>query len=357
MLSRNKIKIDIHASNVRGIGAVRFVTALLCSIEGSKNIRVANAFLYFNKQFGEKVTFERAHICTYPFGHISRFFELVFWKYKTKLSNDIIVLGDLPLNTSAKQFILFHQALLFESFKLLKPYTWKFLIYKLLLRFNLKDNDVLMVQSEQMKEKISALVKSDVEIIVLGTPRILFDWLDFRRLSRNESNSFSLKKINLIYPAAPYPHKNHSLVDEVEVSDDFNIFFTCDSSEINVNSSRVSCIGTLSQDQIYSYYSFCDALLFLSKSESLGIPLLEAIKCNLPIVCPRSDYTKWLEPDNCFFFDLEDPASFLVALETLSEKLASGWWPNWDFDEYITQSSSSKLENILFKNRYMQEKL
>ena len=357
MLARNKIKIDIHACNVRGIGAIRFVTALLYSIEDSKSISIANAFLYSNKQFSEKVTFERENIRTYPFGHISRFFELVFWKYKTKLSNDIIVLGDLPLNTSAKQFILFHQALLFEGFKLLKPYTWKFLIYKLLLRFNLKSNDVLLVQSKEMKEKISALVKSDVEIIVLSTPRILFDWLDFRRHSRNESNSFSFKKINLIYPAAPYSHKNHSLVDEVEVSEHFNIFFTCNNSEINVKSSRVSYVGTLSQDQIYSYYSFCDALLFLSKSESLGIPLLEAIKCNLPIVCPRSDYTKWLEPENCFFFDLEDPASFIIALERLSEKLASGWWPNWDFDEYMTKGSSSKLENILFENRYTHTKL
>ena len=351
MCVKNKIKIDIHASNVNGIGADRFIIALLHSIEETKSISIENAFLYSNSQFEKKVTFEKANIYTYPLGYISRLFELLFWKYKTNLSNDIIVLGDLPLNTSVKQFILFHQALLFDNSKLLEPYTWKFLIYRMLLRFNLKSNDVLMVQSVEMKEKISAFVKSDVEIIVLTIPKNLFSWLDFRRVSRSDSSINSRKKINLIYPAAPYLHKNHSLVDEVQVSDKFKIFFTCARSDVKVMSSRVSYVGTLTQAQIYSYYSFCDALLFLSKSESLGIPLLEAIKCNLPIVCPRSDYTKWLDPDNCFFFEHEDPQSLLTALEKLYEKLNSGWWPNWDFDEYIAKGPSTNLENILLNKK------
>jgi glycosyltransferase involved in cell wall biosynthesis len=353
MLSKSKLKIDIHAGNVRGIGAARFVAALLYSIEEVKSIKIANAFVHSNSQFGEKVTFEKENICTYPFGYFSRLLELIFWKYKTNLANDILVLGDLPLNTSARQFLLFHQALLFEGYKLLKPSTWKFLIFKILLRFNLKSGDVILVQSREMKDKISAFVNKDIEVIVLKTPKILFNWLNFRRISRRDSSIVSNKKVNLIYPAAPYPHKNHSLVDKVQVSDKFDIVFTCASSEINIKSSRVLCVGTLTQDQVRSYYSTSDALLFLSEAESLGIPLLEAMKCNLPIVCPRSDYTKWLDPENCFFFDLEAPQSLLIALYKLSEKLDSGWWPSWNFDKYFLDGASQNLENILLNDKYI----
>ena len=347
MSKKKNTKIDVHARNVRGIGAVKYGSALLNDLEDTLGVSVGYAFFHSNFQFGEKLNIEREYISAYAFGQLSRLFELIFWRYKTRSSNDILVLGDLPLNTRSKQFVLFHQSLLFEKCELFKPSTWKFVLYKILFVLNLKNDDVILVQSETMKEKISSLVKSNVSVEVLETPQTLFSWLDFRRTSRNVCSFPDDKKINLIYPAAPYPHKNHSLVDEVQVSDDFNILFTCVGDEVTVESSRVTYLGALTQDEIYNHYAICDGLLFLSKSESLGIPLLEAVKCNLPIVCPYSEYTKWLEGKNCFFFDLDDPESFLASLQALEEKLKNGWWPNWDFDKAVASGSSNNLENIL----------
>ena len=65
----------------------------------------------------------------------------------------------------------------------------------------------------------------------------------------------------------------------------------------------------MSREAVFERYKNVDALLFLSSNESLGMPILEAISCNLPIICPYAEYTKGLNDENCFFFDLRDPST------------------------------------------------
>ena len=90
-----------------------------------------------------------------------------------------------------------------------------------------------------------------------------------------------------------------------------------------------------------------DALLFLSSNESLGLPIIEAIKCNLPIICPRAEYTGHLNANNCFFFEIDDPSSLERAIFRASEKISAGWWPNWSFDEITCRGSRTVIEDIL----------
>jgi len=91
-------------------------------------------------------------------------------------------------------------------------------------------------------------------------------------------------------------------------------------------------VGRITRKAVFEIYKTVDALLFLSSNESLGMPILEAIKCNIPIICPYAEYTKYLDPENCFFFELENPASLKAAIDAAERKLMNGWWPNWKFD-------------------------
>jgi glycosyltransferase involved in cell wall biosynthesis len=72
-----------------------------------------------------------------------------------------------------------------------------------------------------------------------------------------------------------------------------------------------------------------DALLFLSKKESYGFPLLEAMFVGLPIVCPDRPYARIICGDQAIYFDPDEPDSLLIALLNLKKKLADGWWPDW----------------------------
>jgi glycosyltransferase involved in cell wall biosynthesis len=83
-------------------------------------------------------------------------------------------------------------------------------------------------------------------------------------------------------------------------------------------------------------YSDVDALLFLSKQESYGFPLVEAMFVGLPVVCPDLPYARALCGDQAFYFDPDSPRSLQDALKELKHKLDFGWWPCW----------SKQMENI-----------
>ena len=77
------------------------------------------------------------------------------------------------------------------------------------------------------------------------------------------------------------------------------------------------------------------------------MPILEAISCNLPIICPYAEYTKGFNDENCFFFDLRDPSSLQLAIQTAKSKILNGWWPQWSFSESFKGERGLPIEKII----------
>jgi glycosyltransferase involved in cell wall biosynthesis len=69
--------------------------------------------------------------------------------------------------------------------------------------------------------------------------------------------------------------------------------------------------------------------LFLSLSESLGFPLVEAMWIGLPIICPDLPYARVLCGDEAIYFDPEKISSLQAAVLELDGRLKAGWWPDW----------------------------
>tara|TARA_B100000780_G_C20913237_1_gene363656 strand:- start:233 stop:697 length:465 start_codon:yes stop_codon:yes gene_type:complete len=151
----------------------------------------------------------------------------------------------------------------------------------------------------------------------------------------------------MVYPAAGYQHKNHLFVDHISHNENLEIIFTTAPGEITFASPHVTCIGKVSRAEIFEIYKDTDALLFLSSCESLGLPLLEAIKCNIPILCPNRDYSFNFPSENCIFFDINDPISIQISINKLRLRLASGWWPNWNFDKVFEKTDALTIGDIL----------
>ena len=342
-------KIDLHARNVKGLGAINYVTGLIKELNEQKNITFKTAFLNSKNQFKNIIKYDDLNVCEYKFGKISRFLEVVLWKHFQKSENSILVLGDLPLNTNAKQYVLCHQALIFQPFRIFRLSSLKFLILRFIFINNLKKNDVVLVQTESMKNKVSKIINPNIKICIVNFPYNAFEWLNFRRFNRQTTSKYIRDKIQLIYPAAPYPHKNHKFLKSTNFGKHFEIVFTCKPEDLNLTLQQIEYAGQLTQKQLYEHFKHVDGIIFLSECESLGLPLLEALKCNLPIICPVADYTKNLESDNCFFFNLDEPESLSLALINLQTKIEKGWWPDWDFKNFITEKDASPMFEILLK--------
>lgn len=339
--------IDIHMANVVGLGAKEYVKGLLNQIELEKDISVHTIFQHSSSVKNNEFKSHKVVYKHYRFGIVSRFIEVCFWFLMSRSRNDLLVLGDLPLNTKVKQYVLCHQALIFHNFSIFDFNYWKFLLFRNLFKIFLKTEDVVLVQSLQMKNKVLKLIdnKSRVEIIKIDSKSAM--WPSFQRTARHKV-SRSDNKIRMIYPAANYEHKNHLFVNHIGQSEEVEILFTIGPGEVKFESPYVKCIGKLSRIDLFKIYRKTDALLFLSSCESLGLPLLEAIKCNIPVLCPYVDYSQTFSSDNCIFFDLDDPASFQAAIIKLRGQLTAGWWPSWSFEKTFESLGTQTLIDILF---------
>ena len=136
----------------------------------------------------------------------------------------------------------------------------------------------------------------------------------------------------------------------LDINEPIKVIVTVDETEWSDTKSEIYCIGRVSRDEVFEIYKSVDALLFLSSNESLGMPILEAVKCNIPIICPYAEYTHHLGSSNCFFFHIDDPSSLERAIQLASSKLLEGWWPDWHFEVVATNINSVGLEEVILND-------
>ncbi|WP_342071788.1 glycosyltransferase [Yoonia algicola] len=91
----------------------------------------------------------------------------------------------------------------------------------------------------------------------------------------------------------------------------------------------IKCVGELDFTDVMSYYEQSDALVFLSKAESYGLPLIEAIWLGKPIVCPDLPYAHTICGDGAIYFDPDSFASFARAIEVLDTTVPRGATQDW----------------------------
>ena len=345
-MEKNVKNISIHQTNVSGLGAMKFSDALVHDIV--KNDAIAIKKIYFNKHnfnFSYSEAAAESAICSYRFGTLSRIFEVLCWRFYREQNTDILILGDLPLNTRARQYVMCQQSLIFKSFPFLSINFFKFGLFRILFKLFIKSNDIVLVQSAEMERYIKQYFGDHITVKILDLRSSSFGWPKFFRKGRcrlpHHENS-----IKLIYPSAYYPHKNHHLLSSIKNEIGVEVSVTVENNVVEENSS-ISCIGRTSREMIFECYKEVDGLLFLSSNESLGMPILEAIKCNLPIICPYAEYTKELSAENCFFFELDRPDTLEKAFVELRDKLLSGWWPNWNFDNHFSNPRYFPIDVIL----------
>jgi hypothetical protein len=336
--------IDIHQANVIGLGAEKYASGLLSELESASEIEIVNVYINRIKEsFDIKCNIINVH---YRLGILSRLFEIFCWRFYRDQKNEIVVLGDLPLNTSCKQYVLCHQSLMFKKYSLLTINFYKFFLFRLIFRIFLKKNDVVLVQSWEMAQKINNKIGNKIDVRVLNLGSHYYGWPKFLRTKRIVSQ-IDTEAIRLFYPSAFYSHKNHRLLNLIKLESSTDIIVTIDKNQLPDCKNSLEFKGRITRDEVYELYKEVDALLFLSRNESLGLPILEAIKCNLPIICPYAEYTKDLPPDNCFYFDLDDPRSLEDAIYSLKRKMHQGWWPNWDFNAIYKTGVDTSIADLL----------
>ncbi len=327
--------INIHLTNITGLGATQLVLSLVPEL--LKFTNVENMYLpssgILTKFANEKNNKIYKRILP---NNISRFLECTFFSFKFDSNIPIIVLGDLPLRTRCKQILLIQTPHLFPlksnklnfNFSLTK---FKFLISRLIFHLNFKFIDQIIVQTEVMKSRIlSYYPKLEKRISVIPNP--VPNWIPDQYKKIYYVNNDNKKNLKLIYPAAGYSHKNHDLLLKINDLDQENVTIILTLRKISSKFKKHKWIINLGQQtssQLLNEYLKVDGLIFLSNDESYGFPLIEAMYLGLPIICPDLPYAKILCGDNAIYYRQNDVDSIVDSIKILRNRLDNQWTPDW----------------------------
>jgi hypothetical protein len=330
-------RIRVHLTNVDGVGAIQLALSLLPAIEKVPGLRLEQIFVPdrgpMSRYKTESIETTITKYSRYLPKALSRFLECTFLGKAFEGPTPLLVLGDLPLRCRSEQTVFVQTPHLISgsSFSLGEI---RYIIARAIFRMNLHFVKSFIVQTEWMKQQLEWVYPQLAgKVYVVAQPVPL--WVLKSGLKRSKRAHDITAPLQLFYPAAGYPHKNHILfrgISELE-------FRECHIGRVtltispernpNPNLPWLDCIGHLEPDQVLNAYSSCDALLFLSTAESYGFPLIEAMWIGLPIVCADLPYARVICGNKAIYFDPYRPESLKVALLDLQDRLRRGWWPNW----------------------------
>lgn len=226
---------------------------------------------------------------------------------------------------SLKQIVYMHQALPFyrynwSVFKKSEAKFWLYSkFYSRFMKWNAKYANYFIVQSNWIRENLSEVLNFQKDDILVLKPGISAIFKANAVLKKHRLKS----KNTYIYPAAYYIYKNHSVIldafkclgEEYLKNNAIEIIFTVPETSDLVNKVKemqlqpyVRFVGNINHNGLNDYYSNVSGLLFPSKIESFGLPLIEGACKGLQIIAADLPYAReavcgyekvfFAEPDN-----------------------------------------------------------
>lgn len=124
----------------------------------------------------------------------------------------------------------------------------------------------------------------------------------------------------LLYPARPWPHKNHARLFEAlamlrRTHPDLRLVLTGGGHEATPVPDDVELRGLVSSEELASLYRRAACLVFPSLYEGFGLPPLEAMACGCPVAASRVGGLPETCGDAAVLFDPWDPEAIAAGVE------------------------------------------
>lgn len=242
-------------------------------------------------------------------------------------------IGNLKIDIP--QYVLLHQGLIFEKPNLklieIKNIIKYQLLMKKIIKYQIKKNKItkFFVQTEWMKKESENEFGIDSIII---RPEVKKNW----KVSSKENDKILILKKHkikldsetkiLFYPTNKEKYKkNEVLIKAVEriwkdkdIKNKVHLIITIDGE----SNDCVTFANNIPYEKIGGYYNCSDALIFPSKIESLGLPILEAQIFNLDLLLSSSKYSKELvkKETNALFFNSDYENEIINVIEKWQTK-------------------------------------
>ena len=322
-MEQKKTDFILHAPNVHSGGGLVLLQALLstpnlsvnlaqldCRAKQQLNLPAGTSYYYVNN-----TVFSR--LCA----------EWRLWRC-TRTDDLILCFHGLPplLHLRGQVVVLVQNRILFETSSLVGYPLFtriRLTIERLWTRVLQRNCNRYIVQTPSMADAVQRCLGKHVEVSVLPFAPSIF--------------SFSPKKIptlackyDFVYVASGEAHKNHGnlleawrLLANADLKPSLALtinpqLFPLLTEEVARHTQEYGLnivnLGQIPALDIPNFYQSSSALIFPSKTESLGLPLIEATQLGLPVIAPELDYVRdVIQPVQTF--DPNSPVSIARAVK------------------------------------------
>lgn len=220
--------------------------------------------------------------------------------------------------------------------------------------FSTRNSDLILTVSNFSKSEIR---KFFGERIVVKT-QVVYNGCD---IQADNVIAKSTTKSYFLFVGSIKPHKNlkNALLGFEQLkTDDYQFiivgkkegFITGDNdvfdlvNRINQSKEKVLFTGNITDAELYAWYKGASALVMPSFYEGFGLPLIEAMHFNLPIICSDIPIFKEICADKVMYFNPHDSADICRKMQMVMRVSKPVYYPVW-------QKWSDSAENIalLFK--------
>jgi glycosyltransferase involved in cell wall biosynthesis len=191
------------------------------------------------------------------------------------------------------------------------------------------------VQAEWTKQDvISHYGLPPEKIVVIGWGSVF----DAYKTPSVEATQVTKQKFNLpeqffFYPAVTWPHKNHEAIFRAvhllrsEHGVTPHVYFTGSSTPHRAVLDKLArdlgifeqmhFLGFLTPEELQVVFSAATAMVFPSKFEGFGLPILEAFHAGLPVISSSASTLPEVAGDAAVYFDPDSPAELAALMKTI----------------------------------------
>lgn len=182
----------------------------------------------------------------------------------------------------------------------------------------LKNAEAVFVQSNHIFETLKKYctqnkIKFPEKVNVLTPLPMISAKVDYKELEKKFAFQF-------FYPASDFEHKRvelaaESIIKANKIYSDIGLCVTA--SDNKVNNGSVVYLSQIPHESVLNNINSCDALIFTSEREALGLPLLESLYFNKPAVLPDLEYAREIYGDAGVYFKSFHSNDVVNAIEEL----------------------------------------
>jgi glycosyltransferase involved in cell wall biosynthesis len=149
------------------------------------------------------------------------------------------------------------------------------------------------------------------------------------------AKKYDLPESFFFYPAVTWPHKNHEIIfralDLLKTEHGImpHVYFTGSSTERRAFLEKmardldiykqVHFLGFLEPEELQAVFSAATAMVFPSRFEGFGLPILEAFHSRLPVLSSNATTLPEVAGDAALYFDPDSPSELAVLMKTILE--------------------------------------